>query len=275
MGYMTQISEAFARRVRMDVIDMVHRARAAHVASSLSVVDILAVLYASVLEHRPDDPMWADRDRLVLSKGHAAAAGYAALARSGYFDPAHLATYCANDSDLAGHLTASGLPGVEMSTGSLGHGLPFGAGVALAARREERRYHVFVVMSDGECDEGTTWETALIASQHRLGNLCAVIDANGIQSLGRISDVVELEPLTDKWAAFGWDVAEIDGHDHAALEAALKPQGRVGDPPKMVIARTVKGKGVSFMEDDNLWHYRPPDDAERAAALAELAKGAR
>jgi len=262
-------SEALAAEIRCDVLEMVHRARAAHVASSLSVADVLAVLYSEVLRHRPDDPGWAGRDRLILSKGHAAAAGYAALARSGYFGVELLEEYCENDSPLAGHVTASvDAPGVELSTGSLGHGLPVGAGMALHASRAAAGHRVFVVLSDGECDEGSTWEAALFSAHHNLANLCVVVDYNRIQSFGRVEDVLGLEPLADKWRAFGWDVQEVDGHDHGALQSALGATHPT--KPRVIVARTVKGKGVSFMEDDLLWHYRSPDDEQLAKALAEV-----
>ena len=266
---MSHSSEALAIQIRCDVLEMVHRARAAHVASSLSVVDILAVLYGEILHHRPHDPGWDGRDRLILSKGHAAAAGYAALARVGYFPPELLEGYCANGSPLAGHLTASAdAPGVELSTGSLGHGLPVGAGMSLYASRTGASHRVFVVLSDGECDEGSTWEAALFGAHHRLANLCAVVDYNRIQSFGRVEDVLGLEPFADKWRAFGWDVNEVDGHDHGALQAILGTTHPT--KPRVIIAHTVKGKGVSFMEDDLLWHYRNPDDEQLAKALAEI-----
>ena len=264
-------TEDLASAIRSDVVQMVHRARAAHVGSSLSVVDILAVLYGLVLRHRPTEPDWPERDRLILSKGHAAAAGYAVLARTGYFPVELLDTYCANGSPLAGHLTAgTGAPGVELSTGSLGHGLPVGAGMALHAKRSGAARRTFVVISDGECDEGTTWEAALFAAHHQLANLCVIVDYNGIQSFGRVEEVLGLEPLADKWNAFGWDVHEVSGHDHRALLTILG----VGDSsrPRAVIAHTIKGKGVSFMEDQLLWHYRSPDDEQLAHALEELRK---
>ncbi len=248
---------------------MVHHAGAAHVGSSLSVVDILAVLYGRVMDHRPSDPSWMGRDRLILSKGHAAAAGYAALARAGYFSTDLLATYCQNDSPLAGHLTAAeGAPGVEISTGSLGHGLPVGAGMALYAKRAGAAYRVFVVLSDGECDEGSTWESALFSAHHQLGNLCAIVDYNKIQSFGRVEDVLGLEPFADKWRAFGWSVKEVQGHDHDELTAALQAPGST--KPRAIIAHTIKGKGVSFMENDLLWHYRSPTDEQLDQALLEL-----
>jgi transketolase len=266
---MSRSTEDLAVAIRCDVLAMVHRARAAHVGSSLSVVDILAVLYGEVLHHRPTEPDWPERDRLILSKGHAAAAGYAALARAGYFPPKILETYCANDSPLAGHLTAgTGAPGVEVSTGSLGHGMPIGAGMALHAKRTGAAHRVFVVLSDGECDEGTTWEAALFAAHHQLANLCVVVDYNRIQSFGRVDEVLALEPFAEKWRAFGWDVHDVDGHGHDALRPVLG--GTHPTKPRLVLAHTVKGKGVSFMEDDLRWHYRSPDDAQLAEALAEV-----
>jgi transketolase len=269
---MSTSTEELARLVRADVVQMVHRARASHVGSSLSAVDILAVLYGSVLRHRPDDPSWPERDRFILSKGHAAAAGYAILARTGYFSPDLLDTYCGNGSPLAGHLTASPqAPGVEVSTGSLGHGLPIGVGMALHISRSASPARVFVVISDGECDEGSTWEAALLAAHHRLASLTVIVDNNRIQSFGRVEDVIRLEPLSDKWQSFGWQVTDVDGHDHAALRAAVTAPG--DGRPLAVVAHTVKGRGVSFMEDDLAWHYRNPDDDQLAAALDEIRRG--
>jgi transketolase len=266
---MSALTEALAREIRIDSVSMVHRARASHIGSSLSVADILAVLYGTVMRHRPMEPAWPERDILLLSKGHAAAAGYAALARVGYFDAGLLHRFQEDGSALAGHLTKSSeAPGVEWSTGSLGHGLPVGVGMALWRSRTGAPSRVFVVMSDGECDEGTTWESALLASHHRLSNLSVIVDANGIQSFGKVSEVLDLEPLAEKWAAFGWAVAEVDGHDHGMLEAAL--DARAQDRPSVVIARTVKGQGVSFMQGDLLWHYRNPSDDELDLALKEL-----
>jgi transketolase len=264
---------ALARRIRADVLRMVHAAKASHVGSALSCVDILAVLYGGVLRVAPaklDDP---DRDRFILSKGHAAAAIYATLANTGFFARERLATYCANGTALAGHAHHHGVPGVEISTGSLGHGLPIGVGMALAAQADGRPTKVYVVLSDGECDEGSNWEAALFAPQHKLRNLTAIVDYNKIQSYGRVADVLELHPLVDKWRAFRWNVREVDGHDHAQLRQALTaPPGVDENPdhPRMLIAHTVKGKGVSFMEDQNVWHYRNPSDEQLAKALAEL-----
>lgn len=266
---MSATTESLALQIRRDVVTMVHRARASHAGSALSVADILAVLYASTLRHRPQEPEWSERDIVILSKGHAAAAGYSVLARTGYFPANLLDTYQADDSPLAGHLTTStSAPGVEWSTGSLGHGLPVALGMALYATRVGTPGRVYAILSDGECDEGTTWESALIAAHHGLDRLTVIIDANGIQSFGRTADVLGLEPLAAKWQSFGWEAVEVDGHDHQGLEDALRPACH--GIPRVVVARTVKGRGVSFMEDQLAWHYRSPTDEELSLALAEL-----
>src|SRR5262245_620464 len=249
---------------------MVHRAKASHIGGCLSVADILATLYGGVLRFDPRRPAWPERDRLILSKGHGAAALYAVLAETGYFPAAWLEQYCCDGGRLFGHVTSNEVPGVEVSVGSLGHGLPIGCGMALAAARDGRPSRVFVVLSDGECDEGSTWEAALFAGHHRLANLVAVVDYNGIQSFGNVREVLDLDPLADKWRAFRWGVREVDGHDHAALAAALGGVPFEAGRPSVVVARTVKGKGVSFMENELAWHYRSPDDVQLAAALREI-----
>lgn len=261
-----------ARRIRCHVIDMTHRGGSSHVASGLSVADILAVLYGRVLRYNPADPGLASRDRVILSKGHAGAALYAALAESGHFPVADLAAHCRNGSTLSGHVSHRGVPGVELSTGSLGHGLSVGAGLALASQRRGPAFRTFVVLSDGECDEGTVWEAAMFASHHRLSSLVAVVDYNRMQSLATTTETLDLEPFADKWRAFGWDVVEVDGHDVVTLaEAMVDDPGR--QQPRCVLAHTVKGKGVSFMEARVLWHYRPPSDEDRGVAHAELQAG--
>lgn len=258
-----------AQRVRAHIVAMTHRGKSSHVASGLSVTDVLAVLYARVMRYDPADPQWPARDRLIFSKGHAGAALYAVLAESGFFPVSELASHCQNGSKLSGHVSHRSVPGVELSTGSLGHGLSVGAGLAYNAQRKGLGFRTFVVMSDGECDEGSIWEAALFAAHHKLGSLTGVVDANGIQSLTTTTETLNLEPFADKWRAFGWDVVEVDGHDAAALEAALSPEeGR--EKPRCVIARTVKGKGVSFMEHQVLWHYRPPSADDLAQALQDL-----
>ena len=262
---------ALALRIRRHVVRMTHRAKSSHVGSSLSMADLLAVLYSRVLRLDPARPEWPGRDRFILSKGHAAAAAYAALAERGFFPVAALDTFYQDGSRLAGHITHTGVPGVDASTGSLGHGLGLACGMALAGLRDARSYRVFALLSDGECDEGSIWEAALFAAHEGLENLIAIVDYNKIQSLGRVEDVMPLEPFADKWRAFGWAVREIDGHDVEAISTALRAIPLAPGRPGCVIAHTVKGKGVSFMEDKLLWHYRPPDDQELRLALAELA----
>jgi len=261
-------SNDLARRIRVDSLRTVHKARASHIGSSLSIADILAVLYEDILRSRPAEPAWPDRDRLIVSKGHAAAAVYAALANRGFFPRDWLDTYCADGSRLAGHIT-HGVPGVELSTGSLGHGLPVAAGLAVAAHRGALSWRVFALLSDGDCDEGSTWEAALFAAHHRLEKLTAIVDYNRIQGFGRVGEVLELDPLGDKWRAFGWGVVEVDGHDHGALRTALEGPAQAGRPTA-VIAHTVKGKGVGFMEDRLEWHYKSPTDEQLLHALRGL-----
>jgi transketolase len=252
---------------------MVHAATASHVGTSLSMCDILAALYGGAMRYDAARPDWGDRDRLLVSKGHGAAAVYAALALSGFFPEDWLGSYCADGTRLAGHVTHHGVPGVELSTGSLGHGLPVGCGMALAGKADGRPYRVFVLLSDGECDEGSNWEAALFAPHHRLDNLAVIVDYNKIQSFGRVADVLGLEPFADKWRSFGWAVREVDGHDHDALAAALGALPPEPGRPTAILAHTIKGKGVSFMEDQLLWHYRSPSAEQLAEALAELESG--
>ena len=262
-------SRELAHAIRLDVLRMTSLSGASHVGSAFGVADILAVLYgAPVLRYRASDAQWPERDRFILSKGHAGSAVYAALARCGFFPPETLDTYYADGSLLSGHVSHKGVPGVEVSTGSLGHGLGIGAGMALALKEKPGGSRVFVVLSDGECDEGSTWEAAMFAAHHRLDNLIAIVDYNKIQSLAPVADTLALEPFADKWAAFNWDVLEADGHDHDALRDALDrpPTGR----PRVLLAHTIKGKGVSFMQHSVLWHYRTARGDEFDSALREL-----
>ncbi|MFZ1413388.1 MAG: transketolase [Defluviicoccus sp.] len=265
-----QSSVDLALQIRRTAIEMTSRANASHIASSLSVTDILAVLYSRVLVFDPQQPRWRDRDRFILSKGHACAALYAVLAEYGFFPKEWLATYYMDGSHLAGHATHKGVPGIEVSTGALGHGLPLATGMALAGKRDERTHRVFCVLSDGECDEGSNWEAALFAPHHHLDNLTVIIDYNKIQSLGWVKDVIDLDPLADKWRAFRWAAREVDGHDHAALEALLTAVPFEAGRPSCIVAHTIKGKGVSFMENNLQYHYTPPRGDELARALAEL-----
>jgi transketolase len=259
-----------ARKIRRHCVAMTSRANSSHIGSCLSIADILAVLYGQVLRFRPDEAEWPDRDRFILSKGHGCAAFYAVLAEAGFFPAEWLDTYYLNGTRLAGHATHKGVPGVEVSTGSLGHGLPIGVGMALAARRDGLAHRVFCVVSDGECDEGSTWEAALLAPQLKLDNLTVIVDYNKIQSLGRVKDVIDLDPLAAKWSAFRWATREIDGHDLAALETTLASVPFEPGRPSCIVANTVKGKGISFMEDNLLWHYRAPRGADFDRAMAEL-----
>lgn len=263
-----------ARRIRAHALRMVHHARASHVGSCLSMADILAVLYGAVLRVDAAHPDWPERDRFLLSKGHGAAAAYAALAECGFFPLSWLDSYCHDGSRLAGHITHHGVPGVEASSGSLGHGLSMGCGMALAGKRDRKPYRVFVLLSDGECDEGSIWEAALFAPHHRLDNLVAIVDYNKMQSFGRVQDVLGLEPFADKWRAFGWMVREVDGHDADQLLDAFQRIPLIVDKPTLILAHTVKGKGVGFMENQLVWHYREPDEQQLGAALAELGCGA-
>jgi transketolase len=249
---------------------MISRARASHIGSVFSSVEIVAALYWDVLRVRPDEPDWVDRDRFVLSKGHAGAGLYAALALRGFFPLARLDEFYTDGGTLAGHVTHNDVPGVEVSTGALGHGLALAVGMATGLKRHGSRSRVFALLSDGECDEGSTWEAALLAPVWRLTNLTAVVDYNKIQSLGRVDEVLPLEPFADKWRSFGWNVREVEGHNLDDLPAALDPERCTSDRPRCVIAHTVKGKGVSFMEDDLLWHYRSPQGDEYDRARAEL-----
>ena len=251
-----------ALAARHEIISMTSTAKASHVASALSVVDILSVLYSGAANISPENMDAADRDIVILSKGHSASALYSVLTLQGFFPKEWLALYCQNDAPLGGHVTSKGVPGVELSTGSLGHGLPYGLGIAMSRKKSGAKGRVFVVMSDGECDEGTTWESAMIANHHELDNLVVIVDRNKIQSLTFTEDTLKLEPFADKWIAFGWDAKTVAGHDYSLLAAALATQTR----PTCIIADTTKGKGVDFMENSVLWHYKPPtaDDVTKA-----------
>lgn len=262
-------TKELARRLRRHALQMTHRARTSHIGSCLSMADILAVLYGGVLRVAPAEPALADRDRLIVSKGHAAAIVYAVLAETGFFPTEALEAYCVDGGVLGGHVTRT-VPGVEFSTGSLGHGLPVAAGMALAAKRAGSRARAFVILSDGEMDEGSNWEAIQFAQHFRLDNLVVVVDYNKIQSFGRVSEISELEPFADKWRAFNWGVREVDGHDHAELAAAFAALPTVAGRPSVIVAHTVKGKGVSFMEDLIAWHYKSPNDDELVRALAEV-----
>ena len=259
-----------ARRLRRHVIEMIATAGSGHPGGSLSAADIMAALYFRVLRHRPQQPQWPDRDRFILSKGHAAPILYATLAEAGYFPVSELATLRKLDSRLQGHADSKLTPGVEMSSGSLGMGLSFGVGVSLAAKLDSRLCRTYALLSDGECEEGQTWEAALSAAHFKLDNLVAIVDYNGIQLSGWTRDIMNLEPFSQKWQAFGWHAVDIDGHDIDQILSALQGTESVIGKPTLIVAHTVKGKGVSFMENNVAFHGKAPTREEADRALKEL-----
>lgn len=264
-------TKQLAKRIRIHALNMTSRGGSSHIGSALSIADILGVLYGGFLNVDPADPRKPGRDRFILSKGHAGAAVYAALAETGFFSTEKLKTHYQDGSDLSGHVSHKGIPGVELSTGSLGHGLSVGAGMAFEAKLSGKTHRVVVLLSDGECDEGSNWEAILFAAHHKLDNLIAIVDYNKYQALTTVAETLDLEPFTDKWKSFGWGVREMDGHDHAEIKNALKALPADKDKPTVIIAHTIKGKGVSFMEENAvLWHYRSAQGEEFKAALKEL-----
>lgn len=254
-------SEQLAWKIRRHGIEMTHLSHGSHIGSVLSVADVIAVLYNDVMNVSSSDPKMADRDRFILSKGHAGAAVYAALAEKGFFDVEELKTHYADGSRLSGHVSHKGVPGVEFSTGSLGHGLPVAVGMAMAAKMNNQNHNVYVVLGDGECDEGSVWESALISSHFKLDNLIVIIDHNKMQSLDFCKNTIDLEPFATKWRSFGYNALRVDGHDHDMMKMAFTYAKR-SKQPTVIIADTIKGKGVSFMENDILWHYRFPHEGE-------------
>ncbi|MPM49288.1 Transketolase 2 [bioreactor metagenome] len=262
--------EQLAQQIRIDCLRMVHGGRSGHIGSMLSCAEILAVLYRKTLNLTPEDPRKPDRDRLIFSKGHGGAAVFATLAALGYFPKEWLATYYRDDGRLSGHISHH-VPGVEFSTGSLGHGLPVACGMALYAQRQHRLWNCYVVVSDGDLDEGSSWEAIMLAGQHRFGKLCMIVDYNRLQALGASPDILDLENLGEKLSLFRWNVIEVaDGHDCRALHEAFTRFPAADGRPTAVICRTVKGKGVSFMENDYRWHYGPLTDELFDRALREV-----
>lgn len=259
-----------ARQIRRASLIMVNRSTASHIGSCLSCADILAHLYGGWLEVDPARPNWNKRDRFILSKGHAAAALYAALALRGFFPKDWLESYCCDDAKLGGHVTHVNTPGVEVSSGSLGHGLPIAVGMALGAKRTGCTHRIAVLLSDGECNEGSNWEAFLLAATHKLDNLLVIIDYNKLQGYGRSDSVALLEPLNKKMESFNLSVKEINGHDHPLISATLTEVPFNENMPSVIIAHTIKGYGVSFMRDSLEWHYRSPSDEQLELALSEL-----
>ena len=263
--------EALARKLRRHVISMIYTAGSGHPGGSLSAADIVTALYFKVMRHDPCNPHWEDRDRFILSKGHAAPILYAALGECGYFPLEWLTTLRKTGSCLQGHTDSNLTPGVDASAGSLGQGLSIGVGMALAARLNKKSYHTFVLLGDGECDEGQVWEAALAAPNLKVNNLTAIVDYNGIQLDGFTREIMDLEPFVAKWSAFKWDIIEIDGHNMAQIVSALTRAKTTQDRPIVIIAHTLKGKGVSFMENNVDFHGKAPTKAEAEQALKELA----
>ncbi len=262
---------AVCKRLRRDIVTMIGKAGSGHPGGSLSAVEIIVTLYWKVLRHMPADPAWKDRDRFILSKGHAAPVLYAALAECGYFPKSELGTLRQLDSHLQGHADRNSTHGVEMSSGSLGQGLSFAVGAALAGRLDKQSWRVYALLSDGECDEGQTWEAAMSAAMFKVDNLTAIVDKNGIQLSGFNRDIMNLDPLNKKFEAFGWRVLEIDGHNLSQVLDAIKKAQQVKGKPTVIIARTVKGKGVSFMENNVDFHGKAPNAEQLEKALKELA----
>jgi len=257
-----------SNEVRKKVLEMIYKAQTSHIGSNFSCIDILTVIFEKA---NLDRNLKEDRDRIVVSKGWVAAAMYVFLARKGIIPEKDLDTYCQEGSRYIG-LAEPNVRGVEAAGGSMGFGLPFGVGFALAKKIKKEAGRVFVVMSDGEMDCGTTWESALIAAHNKLDNLLVIIDANGLQAMGRTEEVLNIEPLRNKWETFGWEAREIDGHNFEQIEKALSVPIAQSEKPLVVIARTIKGKGVSFMENNNLYHYKAPSEQEYQKALEELEK---
>lgn len=259
-----------ARYMRKDIVDMVYGANSGHPGGSLSSADILATLYTHVLRHDPANPHWPDRDRFIMSKGHASPLMYAALGEAGYFDKALFSGFRHFGSILQGHNDSTQVPGVEMSAGSLGMGLAFGMGHAIAGKLDGKAYRVYVLLGDGECEEGEIWETAMSAPFHKLDTLTAIVDRNHIQNDDFVEVTTQLDPLPEKWAAFGWHVEECDGHDPASILDAIDKVRAVQGKPQVIIAHTIKGKGVSYMENNPVFHGRAPDKEQYALAMQEL-----
>lgn len=267
-GY--QDTEALAKAIRIASLKMSHHAKSSHIGPCLSIADILAVLYGQILRVDPTQSGWRDRDRFILSKGHGGAALYATLALRGFFPMQWLEEYCDDGSFLGGHVTHHNVPGIEVSTGSLGHGLSIACGMALAAKKDKRPYRVFCLISDGECNEGSIWEAALFASHHKLDNLIAIVDYNQVQGLGPTKDILDLCPICDKWESFGWSTTRRGGHMHFSLSDAFSVLPIEIGKPSIIVAWTTKGRGVSFMENKLEWHYRSPNDKQLANAIAEI-----
>jgi len=270
-AYDTEHLYNLAREIRKNIFKMAYKAGGGHIAPAFSAVEVLTALYfGGVLKYDAREPLAENRDRFIMSKGHASAALYAILAQAGFLGVEELFSFCQDGSRLGGHPNMWEVPGVEASTGALGHGLGFASGIAMAKKLDKQDCHIYVLLGDGECQEGSIWEAALFAATQQLDNLTVILDYNKLQAMDRLDNIVKMEPVIDKWRAFGWDVEEVDGHDIPALIAALTPKKQAGCAPRAVIAHTIKGKGVSFMEGVPIWHFRLPNAAELKIVLNEL-----
>lgn len=270
MNYKIEELQKMATQIRKDIVSMVAQAGSGHPGGSLSSADILAVLYFNKMNIDPSNPKWQDRDKFILSKGHAAPVLYSALARRGYFSPENLMSLRKMDSMLQGHPDMKGIPGVEMSTGSLGQGFSTSIGMALASKLDNRNNRIYVLLGDGEINEGIVWEAAMAASHYKLNNLTAILDYNGLQIDGPNEEVMSIKPVDEKWRSFGWNVIEIDGHNFEEIIDSLNKAEENKEKPTIIIANTVKGKGVSFMENEAGWHGSAPKEEEKEIALKEL-----
>jgi|TARA_B100002003_G_scaffold82603_1_gene77155 transketolase len=263
--------EEKAKEIRRLIFKTICDGGGGHIAASLSIVEILTVLYyGNILRIDPENPTDPERDRFILSKGHACVTLYAVLADKGFFNKEHLATFGSSKAILGGHPDMHKIPGVEATTGALGHGFPFGVGMALAGKLDKKNYKIFVVLGDGECQEGSIWEAAMFAPHHKLDNLTAIIDFNKIQAMDYLDNIVSLGAIVDKWKAFGWEVTEVCGHDISQLQSVFEKLPFSTEKPSLIIADTIKGKGISFMEHSPIWHYRMHNDEEMKIACDEL-----
>jgi len=261
-------TETFAKNIRINTLRMITSSKSSHIGSCLSIADVMAVLFTKIMKYNVNNVNDEKRDRLIFSKGHAAAIYYASLAEAGFFSKSKLKHYCTNGSNLNGHVTRNSIKGVEVSAGSLGHGLSISIGIALSLIKNKQKNRVFCIISDGECNEGSTWEAALFAGHHKLNNITLIVDYNKIQSFGRVSEVLNLNSLEKKWQSFNWSVKKVDGHSHFQLIQKLK--NNKSNKPQLIMANTIKGKGISFMENKLEWHYKSPNDKEFLLALDEL-----
>lgn len=260
--------EEISIKVRKTILEIIYKTKSPHIGPSFSIVEILVALYFKHLNILPDDPLNPDRDKFILSKGHACATLYAVLAERGFINKEDLKGFAVNGGSFEQHPNIDLIKGIEVSSGSLGHGLSIGTGMALAGKVDNKQCRVYVLLGDGELNEGSVWEAVMFAAHHKLNNLVALVDYNKIQALGCTRDIIDLEPLSEKWQCFGWNVQDIDGHNYEQISKSLNCLST--EKPNVIILHTVKGKGVSFMEDKLLWHYRAPDDKEYSLALTEL-----